>query len=76
MPGRTDLKSWQRLSALAVTDGERHLRTEFDVDPGRAARFSGEAAGLFVDYSKTRITDDIVSGLLRLADDCGVTSRL
>ncbi|RFB05895.1 glucose-6-phosphate isomerase [Parvularcula marina] len=64
---RTDLSEWQALEALAATDGARHLRDLFAEDEGRFERFSAEAAGLFVDYSKTRITSDVLDGLLDLA---------
>ncbi|WP_370334776.1 glucose-6-phosphate isomerase [Parvularcula marina] len=64
---RTDLSEWQALEALAATDGARHLRDLFAEDEGRFERFSAEAAGLFVDYSKTRITGDVLDGLLDLA---------
>src|SRR5438874_256968 len=45
----------------------RHLRELFAEDPGRGERFSVEAAGLYLDYSKNRITDETLSLLLGLA---------
>jgi glucose-6-phosphate isomerase len=52
-----------------------HLRKLFADDPGRAERFSVEGAGLFLDYSKNRITDETLRLLLQLAEDRGVAKR-
>ncbi len=49
-----------------------HLRALFAEDPGRAARFSLEAAGLYLDYSKNRIVDETVRLLLQLARESGL----
>jgi glucose-6-phosphate isomerase len=45
----------------------RHLRELFAEDPARGERFSTEAAGLYLDYSKNRITDETLDLLLQLA---------
>jgi glucose-6-phosphate isomerase len=55
---------------------ERHLRALFAEDPGRGERFAAQAAGLYLDYSKNRITDETVALLLRLADACGLRPRI
>ena len=52
-----------------------HLRQLFAGDPGRADRFSLEAAGLFLDYSKNRITDETVRLLVQLARESGLEAR-
>jgi glucose-6-phosphate isomerase len=52
-----------------------HLRTLFADDPVRAARYSAEGAGLFLDYSKNRITDETLQLLLALAEERGVAKR-
>ena len=44
-----------------------HLRELFAVDPDRAERLTGEAAGLFLDYSKNRVTDETLRLLVALA---------
>ncbi|MBB4658562.1 glucose-6-phosphate isomerase [Parvularcula dongshanensis] len=75
MTSRTDLSEWQTLQTLAGTDGQRHMRDLFGRDEGRFERYSGEAASVFVDYSKTRITDDVLDALLALSKACGVTER-
>jgi glucose-6-phosphate isomerase len=67
--------SWQALSAHYVRIKDAHLRTLFADDPGRAERFSAEGAGLFIDYSKNRITDETLRLLLALAEERGVAKR-
>jgi glucose-6-phosphate isomerase len=57
----------------AVADA--HLRELFADDPGRAGRFSAEAAGLFLDYSKNRITDTTMRLLVELARQSGLEER-
>ena len=47
----------------------------FATDPGRAERLTGEAAGLFLDYSKNRVTDETLRLLVALADEVGVAER-
>lgn len=69
---RTGLPEWQALEELACTDGQLHMRELFDHDAERFNKFSEEAAGLFIDYSKSRITDRVWSGLLDLAKVVGL----
>jgi glucose-6-phosphate isomerase len=47
----------------------------FEVDPGRGERLVAEGAGLYLDYSKNRITDETIELLVALADDCGMRER-
>jgi len=54
----------------------RHLREYFAEDPHRGQRFSAEAAGWYLDYSKQRITDETLRLLLELAHACGVRERI
>ncbi len=75
MTALTATPSWQALTAHHARVKDLHLRTLFADDPGRAERFSAEGAGLFLDYSKNRITDETLRLLLRLADERGVTKR-
>jgi glucose-6-phosphate isomerase len=49
-----------------------HLRELFAADPSRGERFVAEGAGLYLDYSKNRITTETIRLLLALADECGV----
>ena len=55
----TETKAWGALQALTATDGQASLREAFASDPGRFERFSFEAAGMFLDASKTRISDAV-----------------
>ncbi len=71
----TETAAWQALAAHYATIKGRHLRQLFADDPGRAARFSAEGAGVFLDYSKNRITEETVRLLLDLARERGVTER-
>ena len=67
--------AWQALAAHYEQIKDLHLRTLFADDPRRAERFSVEGAGLFLDYSKNRITDETVRLLLGLARERGVAQR-
>jgi len=67
--------SWQALATHHAKIKDLHLRTLFADDPGRAERFSAEGAGLFLDYSKNRITDETLHLLLQLAEERGVMKR-
>ena len=71
----TTSPSWHQLAAHHARIKDIHLRTLFAEDPGRAERFVAEGAGLFLDYSKNRITDETLALLLRLAEERGVTAR-
>jgi len=52
------------------------LRLLFANDASRGERFTAEAAGLYLDYSKNRITDETVRLLVGLADACGLRERI
>jgi glucose-6-phosphate isomerase len=52
-----------------------HLRDLFAEDPARGERLTAEAAGLYLDYSKNRVTDDTVRLLLQLAEECSLEQR-
>jgi len=67
--------AWQALGAHHAAMKDVHLRTLFADDPGRAVRFSAEGAGLFLDYSKNRITDETLRLLLDLARARNVAGR-
>ncbi len=75
MAKRRDMPAWQQLKTLAATDGQRHLRELFAEDPGRAARYAVEAAGILLDASKARITPAVMEGLIALAEACGLEER-
>jgi len=67
--------AWKTLEAHAEEMREAHLRDLFAADPGRADRFTGEAAGIFLDYSKNRVTDETLRLLVALAGQAGVRER-
>jgi glucose-6-phosphate isomerase len=67
--------AWKELEKHHADIGARHLRELFDADPGRGERLVVEGAGLFLDYSKNRITDETMTFLARLAEQTGVAER-
>ena len=71
----TKLAAWRALASHHAEVGELHLRELFAHDPGRGERLTLEAAELFLDYSKNRITDQTISLLVDLANETGVTER-
>ena len=67
--------AWSALEAHRRSFEETNLRALFADDPTRAQRFRAEAAGLHLDYSKQRITEETVRLLIELAKDSGVAER-
>jgi glucose-6-phosphate isomerase len=67
--------AWHALEAHYKQIKDVHLRQLFADDPGRGERLTVEGAGLYLDYSKNRITDETVRLLLQLAQERGVTER-
>ncbi|ENO84503.1 glucose-6-phosphate isomerase [Thauera linaloolentis] len=67
--------TWQALLAHRGEIGERHLAQLFASDPARAARMQAEACGLFLDYSKNRVTGDTLALLFELAREAGLDAR-
>ena len=72
----TALPAWQALAMHADQVRDVHLRSLFANDPSRGERFAVEAAGLYLDYSKNRITDETVRLLVAVADACGLRERI
>ncbi len=68
--------SWKALAAHHAQLRSVHLRELFAKDPKRGERLTAEGAGLFLDYSKNRITDETLRLLLALADECGLRARI
>ncbi len=71
----TDTPQWARLAELASA-GTTDLREAFAGDPGRAERFTFEAAGLVADLSKHLIDDEVMTSLLELAVAAGLPERI
>ena len=72
----TQRPAWQALSAHYRQIKDVHLRTLFAQDPQRGERFTAEAVGLYLDYSKHRITDETLRLLLNLAAESGLRERI
>ncbi len=70
-----DTAAWHALAQHYQQIKDTHLRQLFADDPGRGERLVAEGAGLYLDYSKNRITDETVRLLLQLARERGVTER-
>lgn len=75
MPNPTKLPAWSALQAHTADIASLHLRTLFETDPQRFASFSLETCGLFLDYSKNRITGGTLPLLKQLAQETGVEAR-
>jgi glucose-6-phosphate isomerase len=68
-------KSWQALERHYAEISGSHLRDLFAADPGRGERLTAEAAGIYLDYSKNRVTDETMALLVELAEESGVAPR-
>jgi glucose-6-phosphate isomerase len=71
----TQRKSWKALAAHQRQTNDVSLRKLFAADPGRGERMTATADGLFLDYSKNRVTSQTLKLLLALAADCGLKAR-
>jgi glucose-6-phosphate isomerase len=69
-------RAWQALAAHYQKIKGVHLRTLFAQDPGRGERLSLEAAGLYLDYSKHRLTDETLRLLLQLAEESDLRGKI
>src|SRR6266540_3003322 len=67
--------AWKALEKHFGQIRDRHLRDLFADDPERGDRLVAEGAGLFLDYSKNRVTDETLSLLTQLADERSVAER-
>ena len=78
----TDIKplpernAWKALATHHQTARKWHLRHLFGNDPRRGERMTADAAGLFLDYSKNRVTDETINLLLQLADESNLRERI
>jgi glucose-6-phosphate isomerase len=72
----TKRPAWQALTAHYKQARGLQLRDLFAADPKRGERFTVEAAGLFLDYSKNRVTDQTLKLLLQLAQESGLRGRM
>ena len=79
MPTSTDhltqRPAWKALEAHYQTIKDTHLRELFAQDPRRGERLTLGDAGIYLDYSKNRVTDETIRLLLGLAEECGLRER-
>jgi glucose-6-phosphate isomerase len=68
-------KAWQALERHYAEISGTHLRDLFAADPKRGERLTAEAVGIYLDYSKNRITDETLALLVELAEESGVPER-
>jgi glucose-6-phosphate isomerase len=72
----TQRPAWKALAAHYQQVRDLHLRRLFADDPRRGERLTLEAVGIYLDYSKNRVTDETLRLLLRLAEECGLRGRI
>ncbi|HEX3469742.1 MAG TPA: glucose-6-phosphate isomerase [Silvibacterium sp.] len=72
----TQLSAWKALTAHFEKIHGQHLRDLFASDPDRGTRLTAEAEGIYLDYSKHRITDETIGLLLKLAEESGLRARI
>jgi len=72
----TDRPAWKALAVHWRALQHRHLRQLFADDPRRGERFAAEGAGIYLDYSKNRISDETIRLLVDLAEACGLKARI
>src|SRR5258705_12009746 len=68
--------AWRALQAHHEKVRYLHLRTLLEQDPKRGERLTAEAEGLYLDYSKNRITDETLDPLMQLAEESGLRARI
>ena len=77
LPGSPiSLPAWQALTAHHLKSGQVHLRDWFSAEAQRGRRYTLEAAGLYLDYSKNRIDDRTLKLLAALATESGLVERI
>src|SRR6266849_9455843 len=72
----TERRAWDALVAHHQKVRDLHLRKLFADDPKRGERLTVEAVGLYLDYSKNRVTDETLRLLVQLADESGLRARI
>ena len=72
----TERRTWNALATHYDSVARMHLRKLFADDPKRGERMTAEGAGLYLDYSKNRITAETLKLLLQLADESGLRERI
>lgn len=75
-PPRTRNTTWSARASHHKTVSKLHLRQLFADDPKRGERLAVEAVGLYLDYSKNRVTDETLQLLLELAEESSLRARI
>ncbi len=75
VPPLSERAAWKALQVHFQQIGSKHLRDFFVEDPGRGERFTADADGIFLDFSKNRISDETLKLLLQLAEESGLVER-
>jgi glucose-6-phosphate isomerase len=76
IPPAKQRPAWKALETHFEKIREVHLRRLFADDPARGERLSAEAAGIYLDYSKNRITDETLRLLVQLAEESGLRAHI
>jgi glucose-6-phosphate isomerase len=75
-PPKARQTAWRALASHYKTVAKLHLQQLFADDPKRGERLAVEAVGLYLDYSKNRVTDETMRLLLQLAEESGLKARI
>jgi glucose-6-phosphate isomerase len=75
MSNPTELPAWKALAANRDQIAKTTLKELFATDPSRGERLNAEACGIFLDYSKNRVTDETLNLLVDLAKECGLEAH-
>jgi glucose-6-phosphate isomerase len=75
VPPLRERKAWQALEHHHAEIRNRSLHELFEADPGRGERLTAEAEGIYLDYSKNRVTDETMRLLVELAEESAVPQR-
>jgi len=75
MSNPTQLPAWKALVANRDQIAKTTLKELFAADPSRGERLNAEACGIFLDYSKNRVTDETLNLLVDLAKECGLEAH-
>ena len=76
IPSLTQTTAWKALEAHAQKNRNLTIKDLFAEDPARGQRLTAEAAGIYFDYSKNRITDETLRLLFALAEEAGLSSHI
>src|SRR5580692_2268143 len=74
-PKLTSRPAWTSLHSHFLAIRDVHLRKLFADDAGRGERLTTEALGIYLDYSKNRVTDETLKLLIKLAEEAGLRAR-